>query len=191
MNAEATALRDAKRVGAPIPGRWSGPSTDAAARALVRLGLVPLRLLATPVGRRVSATAVLSLLLVGLVSVLYSHADRPDASARPLYAAAPAAASTPTGARSAGAPATGATKSRAASNQTLASVTRAAKDARSAAVAWYASHLRVSPDRVQALQQQRVNGTTVNVLVMAQVSDTNVPTAFVTVKRANGGWKVP
>src|SRR6266581_1049203 len=132
MNVEATAVRNTKPMGVAVPGRWSAPPSDAAVRAVVRLGLIPLRLLQTQVGRRLAAPAVLSLCL-----------------ARP------------------------------------------AKDPQSAAVAWYARRLRISPDRVQALQQQRVNGSTTKVLVMAQVSETNVPTAFVTVKRAGSGWKVP
>jgi hypothetical protein len=188
MNAEATALRDTKRIGAPVPGRWSAPPSDTAIRTVVSLGLVPLRLLGTRIGRRVVATAVLSLLLVGAVSALYDHADSPNSTPRPLNSATAAAAAKPAGGKAAGL-----TRGAAASGQTLASVAVAglAKDARSAAVAWYAKRLRVSPDRVQALQEQRVNGTTTNVLVMAQVSETNVPTAFVTVKRGAGGWKVP
>ena len=187
MNAEATALRDTERI-APVPRRWTARPSDGAIRAVVSLGLIPLRLLGTSMGRRVAATAVLSLLLVGVVSALYAHADSPNSSPRPLNSAAPVAAS-----RVAGGQAAGATKGGAASGQTLASVavTRPAKDARSAAVAWYAKRLGVSPDRVQALQQQRVNGTTTKVRVMAQVSETNLPTAFVTVKRAGGGWTVP
>lgn len=188
MNAEATALRNTKRIGAPVPGPWSALPSDGAIRAVASLGLVPLRLLATQMGRRVAATAVLSLLLVGGVSALYDHADGPDSTPRPLNAATVAVAAHPAAAKAASA-----TRNGAASGQALASVavTRPAKDARSAAVAWYAKRLRVSPDRVQALQQQRVSKTTTNVLVMAQVSDKGVPTALVTVKRAGGGWKVP
>jgi hypothetical protein len=187
MNAEATALGNSKRIGAPVPGRWFMPPSGAAFRAVASLGLVPVRMLGTSIGRRVAATAVLSLLLVGAVSALYAHADSPNSQPRPLFSAAPAAAPKPATGKAASA-----AKGGVASGQTLASVavSRPAKDARSAAVAWYAKRLRVSPDRVQALQQQRVNATTINVLVMAQVSESNVPTALVTVKRAGGGWKV-
>ncbi len=190
MNVEATAVRNTKPMGVAVPGRWSAPPSDAAVRAVVRLGLIPLRLLQTQVGRRLAATAVLSLLLVGAVSALYGHADGPATPPRPLNSAVPAAVSRP----AAGGTATSAAKSAGASRETsLASVAlaRPAKDPQSAAVAWYARRLRISPDRVQALQQQRVNGSTTKVLVMAQVSETNVPTAFVTVKRAGSGWKVP
>jgi hypothetical protein len=190
MNAEATAVRDTKPMGAATPGRWSAPPSDAAVRAVVSLGRIPLRLLQTQTGRRLAATAVLSLLLVGAVSTLYAHADGPATPPRPLNSAVPAAVARP----AAGGKATSAAKTAGASRETsLASVAlaRPAKDPQSAAVAWYANRLRISPDRVQALQQQRVNGSTTKVLVMAQVSETNVPTAFVTVKRAGSGWKVP
>ena len=193
MNAEATAVRDTKAIGTAIPGRWSTPPSDAAIRAVVRLGLIPLHLLGTRIGRRLMATAVLSLILVGAVSALYDHADSPASPPRPLDTAVRAAASRPVAGGKAGGQAAGAAKSAGGSRVTsLASVAaaRPAKDAQSAAVAWYANRVHVSPDRVQALQQQRVNGTTTKVLVMAQVSETNVPTAFVTVRRAGGGWKV-
>jgi hypothetical protein len=188
MNAEATAVRDTKPVGRAVPGPWSALPSDAAIRAVAALGMVPLRLLATRMGRRLAAAAALSVLLVGAVSALYDHADSPASLQRPLNAVA-AAASKPATGRDAGA-AKGTGTSREAS---LASVTasRPAKDARSAAIASYAKRVGVSTDRVQALQEQRVNATTTRVLVMAQVSQTNVPTAFLTVKRAGGGWKVP
>src|SRR6266511_4040672 len=167
MNAEATAVRDTKPMGAAAPGRWSAPPSDAAVRAVVSLGRIPLRLLQTRTGRRLAATAVLSLLLVGAVS---AHADGPATPPRPLNSAVPAAVARP----AAGGKATSAAKTAGASRETsLASVAlaRPAKDPQSAAVAWYANRLRISPDRVQALQQQRVNGSTTKVLVMAQVSE--------------------
>src|SRR6266540_1833570 len=84
MNAEATAVRDTKPMGAAAPGRWSAPPSDAAVRAVVSLGRIPLRLLQTRTGRRLAATAVLSLLLVGAVSALYAHADGPATPPRLL-----------------------------------------------------------------------------------------------------------
>lgn len=189
MNAEATAVGDTKAIGRAIPRRWPAPPSDAAVRTVAALGLVPLRLLGTRMGRRLMAATVLSILLVGAVSALYDHADGPATLQRALNAA-PAAASKPArNGRAAGAAKGTATSGKAS----LASVAAAlpAKDARSAAVAWYAKRVGVAPDRVQALQEQRVNATTIKVLVMAQVSQTNVPTAFLTVKRAGGGWKVP
>lgn len=188
MNAEATAVRDTKAIGAPIPGRWSAPPSDAAIRAVVSLGLVPLRLLATRMGRRLVATAVLSIALVGAVSALYAHADTPATLQRTLNAV-PAAASKPADGRAAGA-AKGTDAAR-QSAPAAGAASRPAKTPRDAAVAWYAQRARVSPDRVQALQQQRVNATTTKVLVMAEVSRSDMATAFVTVKRAGSGWKVP
>jgi hypothetical protein len=182
MNAEATAVRDTKAIGTPIPGRWSAGPSDAAIRAVMSLGLVPLRLLATRMGRRLAATALLSIALVGAVSALYDHADRPATLQRPLNAV-PAAASKPAASRAAGAAGQAA--------PAAAAVSRPAKSPGDAAVAWYAQRARVSHDRVRALQQQRVNATTTKVLVMADVSQTDMATAFVTVKRSGSGWKVP
>jgi hypothetical protein len=68
---------------------------------------------------------------------------------------------------------------------------RPAKDAGSAATAWYAAKLRLATNRVQALQQQPITRDKVKVMVMAQVTETDLPTAFVTVVRSGGGWKVP
>jgi hypothetical protein len=188
MNAEATAVSDTKAIGRAIPGRWPAPPPDAAVRAVVALGLVPLRLLATRMGRRLMAATVLSIVLVGAVSALYDHADGPATLQRTLNAA-PAAASKPAPSGQVAGAAKGATSGKASLASVAAS--RPAKDARSAAVAWYAKRVGVAADRVQALQEQRINATTIRVLVMAQVSQTNVPTALLTVKRARGGWKVP
>jgi len=188
MNAEATAVRTAKSIGAAIPGRWPTPPSDAAVRKVVSLGLAPLRLLfQTPVGRRLTTTAVLSLLMVGMVSTLYAHADSPGAPGLP---ATPAAASRAAGPGQAAAAATGAGAS---GETTLAAVAaaRPAKDAAGAATAWYAARLHLPSDRVQALQQQSVDKRKVKVMVMAQVSATDLPTAFVTVEQTGRGWKVP
>jgi hypothetical protein len=188
MNAEATAVRTAKSIGAAIPGRWSAPPSDAAVRTVVSLGLAPLRLLfQTRVGRRLTATAVLSILMVGMVSMLYAHADAPSS---PGLLATPAAASKPAEPGRAAAATTGAGAS---GKTTLAAVAaaRPAKDAATAATAWYAAQLHLPTDRVQALQQQRVDKRKVKVMVMAQVSATDLPTAFVTVEQTGRGWKVP
>jgi hypothetical protein len=188
MNAEATAVRTAKSIGAAIPGRWSTPPSDAAVRTVVNLGRAPLRLLfQTRLGRRLTATAVLSIVMVGIVSTLYAHADSPSS---PGLRATPAAASRPARAGQVAAAATGAGAS---GETTLAAVVaaRPAKDPATAAMAWYAARLRLPTDRVQALQQQRVDKNKVKVMVMAEVSATELPTAFVTVEQTGHGWKVP
>jgi hypothetical protein len=186
VNAEATAVRTAKGIGAAIPGRWSAPPSDTTVRAVLNLGLVPLRFLfQTRIGRRLTTTAVLSILMVGTISLLYDHADTAGA---PGLLATPAAAAKPATLGQAAAAATGAS-----GKTTLAAVAaaRPAKNAASAATAWYAAKLRLAPNRVQALQQQPVTWDKVKVMVMAQVTETDLPTAFVTVVRSGGGWKVP
>ena len=185
MNVEATAVRDTKVIRAPIPGRWSAPPSDAAVRAVVRLGLLPMRLLATSVGRRIAATMVLSVALVGTVSMLYDHADSATAVVRPLNAintaaAKPAAAHR--AAKAAGSP---------TRESTAAAAARPAKRPEDAAAAWYAQQVRVSPDRVHALQRTRVSANVTRVMVVAEVSASRMSTDMVTVKRAGNGWKVP
>jgi hypothetical protein len=183
MQVEATAVRDTKVLRGPIPGRMSAPPSDAAVRAMVQLGMLPLRMLATSRGRRLSLAAVLSLGMVGTVSLLYDHADSPTAVVKPLNALNAAAAKP--------APAHAATKPAAAKESTAAAAARPAKRPEDAAAAWYARRVSVSPDRVHALQRTRVSATVTKVMVVAEVSATRMSTAMVTVKRAGDGWKVP
>jgi hypothetical protein len=185
MNAEATSVRAARRAGAALPGSWSAPPSDVAVRAATRLMLLPLRMLATSLGRRLAAATVLSVVLLAMVSSLYDHADGPaNASTRALRAT-PAAAARPAPASrgAAGADMTGTARSPAAR--------LAAERPQDAATAWYARRKRVSVDRVRALQQQRVSATVTRVLVIAEVTPSEMPTAFVTVRRDDAGWKVP
>jgi hypothetical protein len=195
MHIEATAVRDTKVIRAPMPGRWSAPPSDAAVRAVVRLGMLPMRLLATSTGRRLSVAMVLSVALVGTVSLLYDHADSPTAVVKPLNAlnlaatkpASAHAAAKPAAAKPAAAkPAAGA-----AQESTAAVAARPAKRPEDAAAAWYARRLSISPDRVHALQRTRVSAAVTKVMVVADVSATRMSTAMVTVKRAGDGWKVP
>jgi hypothetical protein len=180
MNAEATSVRAAKRIGAAIPGSWPSPS-DAAVRAAARLMLVPARMLATAMGRRVAAATLLSVALVAMVASLYANAE--GGVAAPAARATPVAASKPTGA----APA------RAASAATPAPAAAPAGAARpeDAAAAWFARQRRVPVNHVKALQRQQISATVTKVLVLAQVSPSDMPTAFVTVRRDRAGWKVP
>jgi hypothetical protein len=178
MNAEATSLRGRERVHS-LPGSWSAPSSDAAVGTAARLMLVPVRLLSTSLGRRLAGAAVLSIALVVMVSMLYSHADGPaghsvSATAAALPAAPAAAKTAPAAARAAAAPA----------------AASAATRPQDAAVAWFARQKRVAAGRVQALQQQRVSATVTRVLVMAQLGPADMPTALVTVRRDGAGWKV-
>jgi hypothetical protein len=145
--------------------------------------LLPLRMLATPLGRRLAAATVLSVALVAMVSSLYDHADGPAAASTRALRAAPAAAARP-------APAS----RRAAVADMTASAGSAAAPAaerpEDAASVWYAKQKRVPIDRVKALQQQRISATVTRVLVLAEVSPSDMPTAFVTVRREGAGWKV-
>jgi hypothetical protein len=172
MNAEATSVRAARRIGAAIPGSWPAPPSEAAVGAAARLMLVPLRMLATSMGRRVAAATVLSVALVALVASLYASAEggvaNPAVRATPVAAAKPAAAAQPTAAAAA----------------------PAAARPEDAATTWFARQQRVPADRVRALQRQQVSATVTKVLVLAQVSPSDMPTAFVTVRRDRAGWKV-
>jgi hypothetical protein len=173
MNAEATSVRAARRIGAAIPGSWPAPPSEAAVGAAARLMLLPLRMLATSMGRRVAAATVLSVALVALVASLYASAEggvaNPAVRATPVAAAKPAAAAQPTAA---------------------AAAAGAAARPEDAATTWFARQQRVPADRVRALQRQQVSATVTKVLVLAQVSPSDMPTAFVTVRRDRAGWKV-
>ncbi len=181
MNAEATSVRAAKRLGAAVPGPWSAPPSDAAIRAAGRLVLVPFRLLATPLGRRLAAAAVLSVVLVAMVSSLYDHADGTASPSVRALRAAPASAAKP-------APAAEASAHAGRAATPLAAGAARPEDA---ARVWYARQRRVPTDRVTALQRQRVSSAVTRVLVMAEVTSSDIPTAFVTVRRDGSGWKVP
>lgn len=184
MNAEATSVRDAKRIGTAAPGPWSAAPSDAVVRAATRLMMIPLRMVATPLGRRLAGAVVLSVALVAMVSSLYAHADPPPAGSARGLAAVPAAAAKPAGAGGrAGSPG-------AAAAAVNPAAPRAAQRPEDAATAWYARQKQVPVNRVKALQRQRLSGTVVRVLVMAKVSPSNMPTAFLTVRRGSAGWKV-
>jgi hypothetical protein len=149
----------------------------------MRLAVLPFRLLATRLGRRLALAALLSVAMVAMVSSLYEHADGPAASAGPLRAA-PAAAAKP-----GPADARAATSGK-ASTAAAPAAARAARRPEDAATAWYARQQGVPASRVKALQRQRVSSTVTRVLVMAEVGASDMPTALVTVRRDGAGWKV-
>jgi hypothetical protein len=191
MNAEATSVRAAKRLGAAVPGPWSAPRSDAdaAIRAATRLLLVPFRLLATPLGRRLAAAAVLSVVLVAMVSSLYDHADGAASPSARALRAAPASAARPASAvRASGQAAQASSVGAAAPARAIQAVVAARPE--DAARDWYARQRRIPTDRVTALQRQRVSSTVTRVLVMAEVSPSEIPTALVTVRRDGSRWKV-
>lgn len=184
MNAEATSVRTARRAGAAIPGPWSAPQSDAAVGVAARLLLLPLRMLSTPLGRRLAAATLLSVALIAMVSALYAHADGAAAPSARTLRASPAAAAKPAPAGRAGqsADVTGAARSPATA--------QAAARPEDAATAWYARQKGVPANHVRALQRQKVSATVTRVLVIAEISPSEMPTAFVTVRRDSAGWKV-
>jgi hypothetical protein len=139
-----------------------GPGAGAAAWLL----LLPLRLLASGVARRLGAVVVLTVLLVAVMSVLYDHAERPTASALPATVGSVTAHTGP--AREVG---------------------QAPQRPQAAAEGWYARRLGVPRDRVKALGSQPLGPGRLRVLVLADLGKRQ-PTAWVSLVRTHGGWTV-
>jgi hypothetical protein len=172
MNAESTVFRASRPAVVVAPG-------GEGARAAAWLLALPLRLAATPLGRRLLAAATLALVLVVGVGWLYDTADQPGVAAnfRPAGGlAAGRAAGTGTGA---------------ASRQMAAAPVRAKQPAGPAevAAAWWAARQRVAVDKVRALQQRRISATELQVLVIAE-GGSRMPSDYVTVRKTASGWKV-
>jgi hypothetical protein len=139
----------------------------------VWLLLAPVRLLATDLGRRLATVAVLTTLFVGVMSLLYEHAEHPTANARPA-ASAPLRPAPPTTA----APSPG------------SAAPRSATRPEAVAAAWYAKRLGVPSGRVRALGSQRLGGGRLRVLVLAQTGDGRQATVWVPLRRTRAGWTV-
>jgi hypothetical protein len=172
MNAESTVFRASRPAVVVAPG-------GEGARAAVWLLAWPMRLAATPLGRRLLAAATLALVLVVGVGWLYDSADQPRVAAtfRPAGGVATGgAAGTGTGA---------------ASREMAAAPVRAKQGAGPAevAAAWWAARQNVAVDKVQALQQRRVTSKEIQVLVVAEVGS-RMPSGYVTVRKGASGWKV-
>jgi len=169
MNAESTAFR-ASRPAALAPG-------GEGARAAVGLLSWPMRLAATPLGRRLLAALLFGVVLVSSVSYLYDSPDPARASGAMgsvgLAVQAPAAGTGP-GRVAAAAPARKAT----------------APGPADVAAAWWAARQKVAIDKVRSLQQRRVSATETQVLVVAEVSG-SMPSRYVTVRKGPSGWRVP
>jgi hypothetical protein len=168
MNAESTYVRPAR----PRPTLVPPPGGDGTRLAATVLAL-PLRMAATPLGRRLLAAATIALVLVSLVGALYDHTDRPGAAATGALVGAQATAS-----RQAAAP----------GGAAAAPASRRAGGAAQAAAAWFAGKQRVALDRVRALQQRQVSATERQVLVVAEAGASKVPSAYVTVRKGPDGW---
>ena len=170
MNAESTVFRASRPAVVVAPG-------GEGARAAAWLLAWPMRLAASPLGRRLLGAVALGVVLVATVGYLYGSPDPAAASGsfRPagLAMEAPAA--------------------RAARRQTAAVPARKAPAAGPAegAAAWFATRQKVAVDKVQSLQQRRVSATETQVLVMAEVAGSRMPSQFVTVRKGPSGWKVP
>jgi hypothetical protein len=169
MNAESTAFR-ASRPAVLAPG-------GEGARAAAWLLSWPMRLAATPLGRRLLAALLFGVVLVSSVSYLYDSPDPAKASAAMgsvgLAVQAPAAGTGP-GRVAAAAPAGKAT----------------APGPADVAAAWWAARQKVAIDKVRSLQQRRVSATETQVLVVAEGSG-SMPSQYVTVRKGPSGWRVP
>jgi hypothetical protein len=173
MNAESTAFRSSRPAVVLAPG-------GEGARAAAWLLAWPMRLAATPIGRRLLAAAVLAVVAVAGIGYLYDSADQPREVAV-FRVAGP------------GGQAAGATGRAAVDRQTAAAPARAkrAASAAEAAAAWWAARQKVAADKVQALQQRRISATEIQVLVVAEAAASRMPSDYVTVRKGPSGWAVP
>jgi hypothetical protein len=172
MNAESTVFRSSRPAVVVAPG-------GEGARAAAWLLAWPMRLAATPLGRRLLAAVVLAVVAVSGVGYLYDSADHPRVPAifRPAGLGAEA----------------GAASAAAVSHQAAAAPVRAKKatTAGEAAAAWWADRQKVPVDKVRALQQRTVSPTEVQVLVVAEGVGARMPSEYVTVRKGASGWQVP
>ena len=173
MNAESTAFRSSRPAVVLAPG-------GEGARAAAWLLAWPMRLAATPMGRRLLAAVVLAIVAVGGVGYLYDSADQPREAAVFRVAGV-------------GGQAAGATRRAAVDHQTAAAPARAKRAASAAevAAAWFAARQGVAADKVRPLQQRKVKANEVQVLVMAEAAGAKMPSRYVTVRKGPSGWKVP
>jgi hypothetical protein len=159
----------------PLGGPPAGhrPGGGSGVGLAVWLLLAPARLLVTDLGRRLATVAVLTTLFVGVMSLLYDHAEHPTANARPAATAtrppAPPATAQPSPGPAAPRPAT---------------------RPEPVAVAWYAKRLGVPAGRVKALGSQRLGTGRIRVLVLAQTPDGRQATVWVPLRRTHAGWTV-
>jgi pyruvate/2-oxoglutarate dehydrogenase complex dihydrolipoamide acyltransferase (E2) component len=168
MNAESTYVRPPR----PRPTLVPPPGGDGTRLAGLVLAL-PMRVAATPLGRRALAAAGIAVVLVSLVGALYDHADgqRPAAALAGAQATASRQAAPATHRRGTGSPAA-----------------KRGAGAGEAAAAWFAGQQRIAPDRVRALGQRRVSASEREVLVVAEAGASKVPSAYVVVRKGPDGW---
>jgi hypothetical protein len=171
MNAESTVFRSSRPAVLPAPA-------GEGARAAAWLLAWPMRLAATPLGRRLLAAVVLGVVAVSTIGFLYDSIEQPRVPAifRPAGLSAEA----------------GATRA-AVGRQAAAAPVRAKKAATAsqAAAAWFAARQKLPVDKVRALQQRRVSAKEVQVLVVAAGAGPRMPSEYVTVRKGASGWQVP
>jgi hypothetical protein len=169
MHAESTAFR-ASRPAVVAPG---GEGVRAAAWLLA----LPMRLAASPLGRRLLAAVVLGVVLVSGVGYLYNSPDPARAATGfgPVGLAVETPAAPGAGRQAAAAPAR----------------KGAAPGPAEVAAAWWAARQKVAVDKVRSLQQRRVSATETQVLVVAEAGGSRMPSQYVTVRKGPSGWKVP
>ncbi|HEX8928893.1 MAG TPA: hypothetical protein VGA45_08280 [Actinomycetota bacterium] len=162
-----------------------------------RAGRGPARLLVlaarADLTRRLWRLAVVAVALAATVVLLYEHGDTValERAAQPA-AAAVATAGHPSPPARAGAGQAGG-PGRAASAPAQGGAARPGRDGSPAAVAaaWYARQEGLEVSLVRSLQQDRVSGRQVRVLVLADRGRGRIDTALVTVRRdAAGRWAV-
>jgi hypothetical protein len=165
MNAESTFVR-------PSRPTVVAPGGEGARLAGMVLAL-PMRVAATPLGRRALAAAAIAVVLVTWVGALYEQADRPASADRLAAVHASASRGTEPPAR------------RPDSSPVAAKRTAGAGEA---AAAWFADRQGVAVERVRALQDQPVSATERRVLVVAEAGGAKLPSAYVTVRKGRDGW---
>jgi hypothetical protein len=162
MNAESTYVRPARQRPTLVP-----PAGDGTRLATLLLAL-PMRVAATPLGRRAIAAAAIAVVLVSLVGALYDHADRARTGA---LGGAQATASR-----------------RAAPGRGTAAPAAAKVTAGAAPAAWFAGQQRVARDQVRALGERQLSATERKVLVVADAGASKLPSAYVVVRKGPNGW---
>jgi len=170
MNAESTAFRASRPAVVLAPG-------GEGARAAAWLLAWPMRLAASPLGRRILAAVLLGVVMVATVGHLYDSPDPAGAASR--FRAAGLAAEAPAAPPAAG-------------RQTASAPARtaAAPGPAEVAAAWWAARQKVAVDKVRSLQQRRISATETQVLVVAQAAGSRMPSQYVTVRKGASGWKV-
>jgi hypothetical protein len=170
MNAESTFFRASRPAVVVAPG-------GEGARAAAWLLALPMRLAASPLGRRLLAAVVLGVVVVATVGYLYDSADPVGAagSFRPAGLAVEGQATPAAGRQNAAAPARPAP----------------AAGPAEVAAAWFAARQHLAVDKVRPLQQRRLSATETQVLVIAEAAGSRMPSQYVTVRKGPSGWKVP